>query len=407
MKWMTMIPLIGGSAMGCHQATGKKPLGHLSYSPFKKNDSHLVNYWDDVPYYNIDIDDTIHLPREVDFVNSVCPCAGLSMLNSGGSSNSEKGRGSDAIQNQWMYKSAEWVLDAVQPKVLWGENAPGLFTKIGEGVVEKLKKIAKEYDYSFSLYKTNTELHGIPQRRIRTFYFFWKSPTVPMMEYISKDCKSLEEYLKLIPKNATQQDESILPGKVTELFRPYDFILRKEKITHEQFTEKIGKGTLFNYLIDNKLLDECIDWLKINYPNEGFSKRADKKNTFIDNLEHIKKKLSMGLGFWDSSPHFFSHSYNALIARNMVNGVHPTENRYLNLREMIHLMGMPNDFELDDIKNINHIAQNVPVTTAKDMTLQVMKFLNNELKMTDYDFMKVDNVSRKIVASNKRQLKLF
>ena len=114
----------------------------------------------------------------------------------------------------------------------------------------------------------------------------------------------------------------------------------------------------------------------------------------------------MGLGFWDSSPHFFAHSYNALIARNMVNGVHPTENRYLNLREMIHMMGMPLDFELDDIKNINHIAQNVPVTTAKDMTLQVMKFINGELKNTDYEFMKIDNVSKKIITTNKRQLKL-
>ena len=25
------------------------------------------------------------------------------------------------------------------------------------------------------------------------------------------------------------------------------------------------------------------------------------------------------------------------------------------------MMGMPHDFELDNIKNINHIAQNVPV----------------------------------------------
>ena len=39
------------------------------------------------------------------------------------------------------------------------------------------------YGYSCSLIKTSTLLHGIPQNRVRTFYFFWKSPTVPILDY--------------------------------------------------------------------------------------------------------------------------------------------------------------------------------------------------------------------------------
>ena len=31
-RWATIIPLIGGSAIGCHQATGSKPVVHLTYS---------------------------------------------------------------------------------------------------------------------------------------------------------------------------------------------------------------------------------------------------------------------------------------------------------------------------------------------------------------------------------------
>ena len=46
-----------------------------------------------------------------------------------------------------------------------------------------LQQIGRTLGYSFSLIKTSTELHGIPQRRIRTFYFFWQSPTVPMLQY--------------------------------------------------------------------------------------------------------------------------------------------------------------------------------------------------------------------------------
>ena len=41
----------------------------------------------------------------------------------------------------------------------------------------------------------------------------------------------------------------------------------------------------------------------------------------------------------------------------MEHAVHPTEDRYFNAREMMHLMGLPHDFEIDSIKNINHIAQ--------------------------------------------------
>lgn len=82
-KWATMIPLIGGSALGCEKATGAKPKYHLSYSPFSKNEAHLKNYWPDVPMMYLDTSNKmIEVGNEdIDFVNSVCPCAGLSMLN--------------------------------------------------------------------------------------------------------------------------------------------------------------------------------------------------------------------------------------------------------------------------------------------------------------------------------------
>ena len=50
-------------------------------------------------------------------------------------------RGSDAEMNKWMFDSAEYVLGKIKPKVFWGENAPGLFTTIGRGVVEGLRLV--------------------------------------------------------------------------------------------------------------------------------------------------------------------------------------------------------------------------------------------------------------------------
>ena len=80
--------------------------------------------------------------------------------------------------------------------------------------------------------KTNTELHGIPQKRIRTFYFFWNTPTVPQLSWKENPCKTLSEYLKEIPKNATLQDMFLTEGKASERFRPYQFVLMKEGLNH-------------------------------------------------------------------------------------------------------------------------------------------------------------------------------
>ena len=65
----------------------------------------------------------------------------------------------------------------------------------------------------------------------------------------------------------------------------------------------------------------------------------------------------MGKGYWDDSPRFFGDSFGALMSKTMFTAVHPDEDRFLNIREMMHLMGLPHDFEIDKVNNFNHIAQ--------------------------------------------------
>ena len=119
------------------------------------NDYHhlLCRYWPEVPYIDIEkgVDLTSHMFQNLDYIASVCPCAGLSKLNT---SRGTKACSADAEQNQWMYKSSDFILDKIKPKVLWGENAPGLFSGVGEGVLEKLRQIGQRYNYSFSVIKT-------------------------------------------------------------------------------------------------------------------------------------------------------------------------------------------------------------------------------------------------------------
>ena len=65
LKWGTIIPLIGGSAIGCNKATGNLPAFHLSYEAFAANESHIEDYWPDVPMYRLDHEE-LEIPPVVD-----------------------------------------------------------------------------------------------------------------------------------------------------------------------------------------------------------------------------------------------------------------------------------------------------------------------------------------------------
>ena len=47
---------IGGSSIGCARSAGNLPAFHLTYTPFKNNETHLMRYWPKVPKYYLDKD---------------------------------------------------------------------------------------------------------------------------------------------------------------------------------------------------------------------------------------------------------------------------------------------------------------------------------------------------------------
>jgi site-specific DNA-cytosine methylase len=73
--------------------------------------------------------------------------------------------------------------------------------------------------------------------------------------------------------------------------------------------------------------------------------------------------------------------------------IHPKKDRYLTYRECLNIMGLPQDFNLiDPKKNLNHVCQNVPVSTAKDMADCVKDYLDGNItKWVEQDFMIQDN----------------
>ena len=354
-KWATMVPLIGGSAFGCHKATGTKPLYNMSYNAFAANESFFYRHWNEIPVFLIDEgkDPKESFPEQLDFVNSVCPCAGLSQL-----STAKSGSDARAAQNKWMFEGANYVLGHIKPRVYWGENAPALFTNSGKDVRDGLKEIAAEHGYSFSLYKTSTSKHGAPQHRDRTFYFFWDSEHAPIMNWYSRPMPELEDFLAQIPRHASGQKEFVSNKDPNDSLIKR-FVHVKTGLGHEGFIRWEGdsdkpKHSYWRWLEKKDLMNECLNWIDKNY---GTDEKDYKR------LVNAKAKLDAGKNYMVPGPFFFDKKVNAMVGRTITSTLHPTQERYLNIREVMHLMGMPHNFEFSPSESgaaLNMLAQNVP-----------------------------------------------
>ena len=287
MKYASIIPLIGGESLGIMEATnGQLPEYVLSYSPFKNNDSHYIQYirekrgWTG-DYVFLD-EDTNYKPAEVDVVNSVCPCAGLSSLSVSSSANS--------AVNDWLYTTAEYVLSEIGPKVFWGENAPRLYTSAGAPVADRLYEIGQRYGYSLNLYYTESRLHGLAQKRPRTFYFFTRSERAPIFPWHRREFEPVE---RIFERAIDPNDPMNIRGNNDD---PMDnpwlrYCMHKTgSETIMDYFNKIGKST--NCIVESDrgfdgTLYDVADWMRSN----GYDR-------FADRAVAMQKKLEDGKGYW-------------------------------------------------------------------------------------------------------------
>jgi site-specific DNA-cytosine methylase len=379
--WAPIIPLIGGQMLGAEKAFGVPPEAIYSYPDFGANDSHYVNYQQnvlgrDVKYIMIP-ESTGH---HIDVISGTPPCAALSQLNTG---QTAEAKGAGCAKNEWMYEVFKEAIDRFSAKAVVVENAPALFTNKGRDVANNLFDICRERGYSLSLYKTSTKYHGIPQARDRTFAIGWKSETAPIMNWYKRPRKNFKEYLAEVQDNFLQQN-LIINSKLDD--EPYyAYIKAHTNENPRDVVMRSGNITAFNYLNRAGLLQEANKWMHDVGHERG-----------IKVSDHAIKKFSDGKGIWDSSTHVFNECMNAVIGRNLADTIHPMFDRSLTVREALHMMGFPHDFELvGGLAKMNHIAQNVPVPTSRDIHSEIAKFIRGELPLSDTNYLRQDNHNEK------------
>lgn len=393
MKYASIIPLVGGENFGISKHhDGLLPEYVLSYTPFESNDSHYIKYLREKKgwtgeYVFLDNNEKpdIISRKPVDVVNTVCPCAGLSML-----STSKTGSSAREEKNKWLYQSAEYVLKEIGPKVFWGENAPQLFSEMGKPVREKLITLAKKYGYTLNFYSTRSILHGNCQIRPRTFYFFTAGKGCPRFPWINKKMQPIEDYLKRVKKPDDPMDHLLVNEKDPMENVWIKYLMHKNKSsTFEEYYDSLKKTTRVLWSPENDWkvnLNEVAEW----FESKGYDQRE------IDRARHMQRKKDAGKNYWTHGtviPKGRLSSFIGVLSTELIN---PFTKKYITVRDALNIMDMPQDFELiDPDKNLNHVCQNVPVNTARDMAKFVDDYLKGNLEIINTEVLYQNNVNQK------------
>jgi site-specific DNA-cytosine methylase len=395
MNYASIVPLIGGETIAMANVFGKEPEYILSYEAFTNNDKHLLHYYKTVPYKLVDGDGVaeLNVPR-VDVVNTVCPCAGLSSLSPSSAS--------DNSANDWMLNTSKLVLEQIQPQVFWGENAPRLASKMGSPVVEKLREVAKQNGYTLSIFKTKSILHGLSQVRDRAFYFFWKGDRIPVFPYIKREHETIEETIRSVKRDPSDPMNVLTNTRIPSENPYYKFVLEEMcgGMTHKQFQEHIDKTmNPMDYIEKNGVsYMEVSKWMESN----DFPKQAER-------CKIMYEKLNKGMNIMRKLVTIPKTQIGAFVGHLPSALTHPDEDRFLTIRECLTIMKMPTDFNLvGGLSNLNHICQNVPVTTAMDMAEAIKDHLDGKLDTITSNFAMQDNKNRSIeYEKNSLQLDEF
>lgn len=383
MKWITCYPKMGGLSLGFQKVFGNPEM--VIQNGKDDNDKHYFLNNPDVPIkYVNDFDEEIEIEFEPDIFVGLPGCAGLSSL---GHNHDEK--------KSFEYSKNLEIINIIQmgiklkSKVVVIEQTNGLFSNKGDAIVEKMKMISREYNYGMQIIFTNCLNHGIPQHRPRTFVIFYKDGNTYKFKWEMKECKSVSEYLSEIDKNSEYYNDyyNNIDLQILENIKSYFNGKSIQDISKELFQERepdtLRALDIIRKIGVKKFLEQT--------GNEISPKYKKYLNKVINDEE-------IGKGSWDSTPVLLISDKRTrpIITKNMAT-VHPNMERILNIREKMHLMGLPEWYKLADVKEkYIHISRNVPVNVQEYIARQIKLYFDGKLDKINQDFLRQNNVKQEM-----------
>jgi site-specific DNA-cytosine methylase len=361
-----VIPLVGGSVLGATKALGKDPEWIASWGgAFGANDQYCLKYFDQVPYY--ELDEGQYPSQYVDIVSCLPPCAGLSGANTTRNlPNGKNPRGCNAPSNIHMINGSEFAMTKIKPRAMIVENAPALYSKMGEEFAERINALAQRHGYTMSLVKTTSLNHGIPQERTRSFFFLWRGDKVPVLEPIKKPFVPFHKFLregKFAKSNLVSKKPAPSTDPLWQFIQTKYAGSTKQDILARVASEKMV--SVWDVIYKSGWLEEACKVVKDERMNRWLNYTLEKKRR--------------GLNIMDASTKLAWHRVQAMMWKTMPVLMHPHEDRWLTTAEALALMGFPNDYAAKvhiPTESSNVICQNVPACTAGDWVEEIVQALD-------------------------------
>jgi site-specific DNA-cytosine methylase len=343
MKHVSICPLAGGLPLGAELALDQPPEFVISDSAFDLNDQFYMNYMEskghNLQRFCLDKQsDREYLnPKmfsDIKLATIVPPCSGLSRMCNAYNEIPMLER----APNQWMFKFATFAMDMGIENILI-ENAPAL-TKWNSTteIRHYLRKLGTDRNYYPFFIYTDTNLHGIPQSRRRSFFGYSKNG-VPNFKQHKVDHPDYVDYLNSFPITPDQKRGSwhISQNELWPFIQKFNVPL-------------LPNRKLFSTILSSNLSQEFSHWAESN----GLHKY----------VRMCQRSLTKEV--WDSTPLVCSNSYTRTVTGRFMKEFYrkDTLNSFSD-RDCFRLMAMPDDYPLPPPKYMNIVAQNVPVTTGK------------------------------------------
>lgn len=409
LTYTNFLPLIGPFHWAA-KAMGMECVQTVSYPKMQGNEQHIKandpsapdpillpdNMLDDFTFDLSNMQEKIRENniKKTDFVFALPPCSGFSMMSTT--------TASDSKANICMIEAIKYYIVS-DSEVLLFENAPGLAGEKGQVFLrDYVYKMLEHNDlinkYKFTLFKTDTDQHGLPQHRPRTFMIMYKSDKhkkVINTEIITH--KTIEKLFEDLPfEEDPSTQHTYLRSKLGDEYLDYiNNSPKGKKVIEEVYKTFEGKSDwrydIITTLAKKILNHEAIaDWKFDTKTPQAINSEHDSEilddaypllNKSLTTLREKIYRKGM-FTFRDSGPILFKDYTSALVGKNNWNLTRTFKDgrmRYLTFREKARLMGYPDSFKLVDLeKNNNHICQNAPLTTVTSAIKWAIQILENK-----------------------------
>lgn len=311
------------------------------------NSYHFIRNYPDIP---------IILPskwQSEGYLDSLCnnnydlfyannPCSGLSAVNRLASLHNPT--------NHYFYDVIH-AISRIKPKHFLMENAPRL-TTIGIPILHELYDTLK-HDYNILILNDYAGNHSVPMLRPRTVITGYR--------------KDIYENLGTPLFEPDKQKQLNVFDTIGDLYNePIDGSTKLNHIENLDEYYKVFKP-MFKDMKQGQTLVKCvmkdIDKYKDIYPK-----------SFAHQIYRSHDRVLKGEGIWDKSPTRLNEQKHFPSLTSLCVFIHPTQDRFLTIREYARIMGYPDDFEFYEGGKLSYVqcmAQGVPVNFIKYILSQI------------------------------------